>query len=139
MAQRFRVGEVEADWDTQNPDEHGHIDSEGECPGCHAITGQYHEAGCDWEPQGEEYDDADRLDLLRARIVREGGTFDYALPQPWLDGMAAKGYDYEEARVGFVWAYLPPSAKGGRAFGEPYPVTNRAAEMLAEINEGSEV
>lgn len=87
----------------------------------------------------QESDGTDRLDVLQARIERDGGTFDYALPQPWLDGMAAKGYDYEEARVGFVWAYLPTSANGGRAFGEPYPVTNRAAEMLAEINEGSEV
>ncbi len=49
---RVRIGEqtnADNNWDTENPDENGHIDDEDVCPGCAHTKGQEHAEACDWE------------------------------------------------------------------------------------------
>jgi hypothetical protein len=69
-----------------------------------------------------------RLLELEERIQEHGGSYDTAKPQPWLDDMSARGYDYETLRIGTVWFY---DSKSG-IFGQAYPITDEAADILDE-------
>lgn len=53
-------------------------------------------------------------------------TYDYAIPQGWVDDVKAKTGEYPE---GFVWMYKPESI-----WGEPYGVTQRAKDLLERYN-----
>ena len=52
-------------------------------------------------------------------------TFDTALPQDWLDHWT--GSDYDNVRMGTVWAYPK-----GHLFGLPFPVSDKAWFLLSK-------
>ncbi len=74
-------------------------------------------------------DKTPRLIKLEEKMAAEGGTYDTAKPQPWLDQMSERGYDYETLRVGIVWFYSPKYY-----FGEAYPITDEAAAILEDAS-----
>jgi len=59
------------------------------------------------------------------------GSFDTAVPQPWLDEVAALTGEYS---LGFVWCYDPYVVNGveyPNIFGFPFPVTPEAEAIYA--------
>lgn len=56
------------------------------------------------------------------------GTYDCALPQPWVDSMAERGLD---VRSHFVWYY--PNGGTGMIPGYPHPITREGVEMLGIV------
>lgn len=57
-----------------------------------------------------------------------GETFDYALPQPWVDAMT-KIFPYVPIAGHFIWLYPE-----GNLMGMPMPITRQGVEMLAELS-----
>jgi hypothetical protein len=55
-------------------------------------------------------------------------TFDYALPQPWVD-MVHERTGIWPQHLGMVWGY--PDSGRGHIWGRPYGLTDEARELLA--------
>ena len=70
------------------------------------------------------YKGTDYVDML----IKQGITFDYAVPQPWLDEVAKKLGRYIQ---GYVWVYI----KGGSVFGVPCPRNSLVECSLIAIDE----
>lgn len=62
-------------------------------------------------------------------------TFDYALPQPWVDVVAKlvkpHGYTYDDIIGGLVWLY----DEKARMTGRPFPLTKRSERMLGILGQ----
>ena len=67
-----------------------------------------------------------KSDLARARYGAQ--TFDCALPQSWVDSMAARGID---ARAHFVWLY-----PAGDIWGYPAPIDSAGDAIAAQTENG---
>lgn len=70
--------------------------------------------------------------MTKEELVKQHGieneSFDYALPQQWVDEVKQlTGFDYDSITYGFVWHY------GGLLFGRPYPLTPTAREILSAL------
>ncbi len=66
-------------------------------------------------------------ELAEAAVARgELGTFDYALPLYWADDVRKR---IGESPVEFVWSYPE-----GSIWGEPFPLTDAARDLLARYN-----
>ena len=75
----------------------------------------------------QEIENAD-YDRRITALQDSGITFDWAVPQPWLDDIIERaGIDY---MLGWCWAY--PEQHG--AFGLPYPRTSWAARVLDKLD-----
>jgi len=78
------------------------------------------------------YDGKDKAALME--MTGKGReTYDYALPQPWVDEwckkLKAQGVTYDDLIFGFVWLY----DEEAKTFGRPFPLTNRARFILELI------
>lgn len=64
------------------------------------------------------------------RLGKGDETFDYALPQPWVDKASEKakkhGFQGLDVVEGFVWLY----DEKARMMGRPFPLTERARRIL---------
>ena len=72
-----------------------------------------------------------KQDTCKADNYLTGKTFDYALPQPWLDRIAEVTGKYLPS--GFVWLYDAQAP----LFGRPYPITDEGAKLLILYQETS--
>ena len=57
---------------------------------------------------------------------KEYKTFDFALPQYWVDKMT-KGWAYDKITSNFVWLYDKHSSLSGR----PFPITDEGEAILS--------
>lgn len=84
-----------------------------------------------------------KRDVCKAMRLDELGSYDCALPQPWLDAAADKLSPYAETRDmvyrtllgGLVWFY---PKEPGYLFGYPFPITVEAAEYITILNSQKE-
>lgn len=64
-----------------------------------------------------------------ARLIPDGISFDFALPQDWYDDFSATVGIFPSGL--FVWIYDRP----GGLFGRPYPLHPEYAELLKTYNQ----
>lgn len=69
---------------------------------------------------------------LAEQVVPRDYSFDYALPQHWVDAMYERGQDVVPH---FVWVY-PRSGGDVSMFGFPYPLTEEGKVMLCRVAAG---
>lgn len=78
-----------------------------------------------WEKLGKTVKTAQSVgDLAEEIYGSKGITFDYALPQKWVDLAERNGFD---VRSNFVWIYPK-----GSLFGQPGPITAKGVEMVKD-------
>ena len=67
----------------------------------------------------------------RAKFLYPHFTYDFALPQEWVNEMVKKGYNYDTVVSSFVWGYSGESDN----FGQAFPLNLNACEMLENCDE----
>jgi hypothetical protein len=74
-------------------------------------------------------------ELVKRRGI-EDSSFDFALPQDWLDEVVQwcrfngyRGYSYRDILYGFVWMY----DEKAKVFGRPYPLTYLTQHLLTKL------
>lgn len=64
--------------------------------------------------------------------TQQANSFDWALPQEWVDDFNKVTGVYPAARGLFVWSYAK-----ARIWGEPFPLTEEADKLLEIYNNAS--
>ena len=87
-----------------------------------------------YTPHKELWDDLCKMNVTKERIFKGVDfTFDYALPQTWLDSLADKIYSpsYNVILSTTVWAYPP-----GNFFGIPVTACVEVQQAIDKFNKG---